>query len=264
MHVGVSGSSIAPLMGDRDAKRQRVLKFVGLAGSGRGLLRLLDAVKDDPEILSDKVSRRHIADAEVDLFEKIGKVIKLPDLDGGAPFEWAVASLPKLLAHFVEKSEKYRDLLASVYAENGCAPNRPWNLILAEDELTPGAVLRQDNQRKALAHYASFLEIPVAMRTSIAAWMPLAFLRSTQIKKTLGGTSGTQRVLLRDYFVGPDSIRSKGVVLPIGPANSPVWIFVTLSRILCDEAAEMAFWGCRGFSGWRKLARHGWGRPKGL
>ena len=124
----------------------------------------------------------------------------------------------------------------------------PWRFVLAEDELTPGAVLRLDNKRKVLAHYLSFLEFGPRARKHTAAWLPIAFCRSSVIKTLKGGTSGLQKALLRHLLVGSDSFRIKGVVLPIGENRSPVFVFGTLGRTVTDELGEKNLWSTRGAS----------------
>ena len=101
----------------------------------------------------------------------------------------------------------FKEILQGVYAQHRGLPTDPWHLIIAEDELVPGAVLRLDNKKKMLAHYCSFSEFPARARKHTSAWLPLGFIRSSIMKTCSGGTSGVERHLLRHLFVGDASVR---------------------------------------------------------
>ena len=159
-----------------------------------------------------------------------------------------ICDLGKVVQLLVERSPSFSDLMAASYAAHPASPAAPWRFVLAEDELTPGAVLRLDNKRKVLAHYVSFLEFGPRARKHTAAWIPIGYCRSSVLKTLRGGTSGLQKALLRHLLIGSDSFRVKGVVLPIGENKSPVYIFATLGRTITDELGEENLWSTRGTS----------------
>ena len=209
------------------------------------LLRVLKEVRESPEILDEVRTRFAMSKGEEDVLNKVGCTIGLPLIEGGT-FDWKIASLGKLMRFFIDESPHFKEFLQGVYAQHRGLPTDPWHLIIAEDELVPGAVLRLDNKKKMLAHYCSFSEFPARARKHTSAWLPLAFIRTSVIKTCFGGTSGVERHLLRHLLVGDASVRMQGMVLPIGPRADPVLIFVTLGASVVDELAEKSLWSARG------------------
>ena len=229
-------------------KRARVQRFVGTARVANSTLaRIVEELRREPALLEDVRTRSAVDRSMRYLTEQISTSIEVP-LIGGGTFHWVVASLPKLLKLLVERSQSFSNLMVATYARHRCTPAAPWRLVLAEDELTPGAILRLDNRRKTLGHYISFLEFGHKARKHTSAWMPLALCRSSQIKKIEGGTSGLQRALFRHMLLGDSNLRTTGFVLPIGEGNSPVLMFCTLGRTITDELGEKNLWSTRGAS----------------
>ena len=93
-------------------------------------------------------------------------------------------------------------------------PHAPANLVIYADEATPGNVLRLDNRRKVLAVYVTLREFGPDLVKHADMWLPLAILRSSQIKDILGGTSFCMRTLLRRIFI-TDKVTSEGVLLDL-------------------------------------------------
>ena len=233
---------------ERAAKVARVAAAAGVCQVGSSTLaRIVKQVRDNPALLDDIRSRRDVDDAMRDVLQAISCKLTLRTVHGGT-YEWVIASLPKLLKYLIEKSEPLSRFMCSAFAARVPTPASPWRLVLAEDELTPGMLLRQDNKRKTLAHYVSFLEFGPKARKHTSAWFPLAFLRSSEIKNILGATGAVQRALLRHLFVDGDNVRTVGMVLPIGPAKSPALVFVTIGRSVTDELGEKNLWSTRGSS----------------
>ena len=225
-------------------KRERIKNLMGLVNNNL-LIRIVKEVQKTPEVLQEITSRSNLARLENEFLRDVGCTIALPLIEGGT-FDWQIASLGKLMRFFINESPTFQQFLQTVYAQHPGTPADPWHLIIAEDELVPGAVLRLDNKKKMLAHYISFSEFPARARKHTSAWLPLAFIRTAVIKTCLGGTSGVERHLLRQLLVGDASVRMQGMVLPIGPAADPVLIFVVLGASVVDELAEKSLWSARG------------------
>lgn len=231
------------------AKLKRIRTVIGSGGiSDSCLARVVSKVKKAPALLADISSRHVLKRYSKKLIQRISQTETLR-LDDGTDFIWKTACLRKMLQYLAEQYEPFRKLLRATYQKHKGSPDAPWRLILAEDELTPGAVLRLNNKRKTLAHYCTIKEFGSRHRRTTAAWMPLAFLRSDVIKKVEGSVSAVQRVLLRRLLIHADSVRRQGVVLPIGSNDSPVLVFITLGSLISDEAAVKAFWGSVGAAG---------------
>jgi hypothetical protein len=234
--------------GERAAKVARVSDAVGVGQVGSSTLaRIIQQVRDNPQLVDDIRSRRDVDDAMLDVLRHVSCTLTLHTVSG-APYEWVIASMPKLLGYLLTKSEPLSQFMCKAFERTMPTPASPWHLILAEDELTPGMLMRQDNKRKTLGHYVSFQEFGHKARKHTSAWFPLAFLRSSEIKKVLGGTGAVQRALLRHLFVDGDNLRTVGMVLHIGPGRSPALVFVTLGHSVTDEAGEKNLWSTRGSS----------------
>ena len=229
-------------------KRARIQTAVGMGRiSQSALARILAEVRRQPELLEDISSRYDVLKSMTSLMRDVETTLPVPKVLGGN-FQWPVLDLAKVLQLLVERSPVFADLMAASYAAHPASPAAPWRIVLAEDELTPGALLRLDNKRKALAHYVSFLEFGAKARKHTAAWIPIAFCRSSVIKTLRGATSGLQKALMRHLLLGSDSFREAGVVLPIGENRSPVYVFATLGRTITDELGEKNLWSTRGAS----------------
>jgi len=227
-------------------KRARIQNAMGVARVGSTTLaRIIGLVRQTPELMEDVSSRKDVDKAMLAVLDEVSITLDVPLIGGGAR-AWQIASLPKLLHFLCERSKPYRELLQATYAKHASTPLEPWHLIIAEDELTPGALLHLDNKRKTLAHYCSIAEFGFRARKHTAAWLPLAFMRSSEIKKVLGGTSGLERALFRHLLLGENSPRIKGAVLPIGENGSPVYVFLDIGRTVTDELGEKNLWSTRG------------------
>ena len=167
---------MAALVEERARKRARIQAFVG-AGQCcyKALVRVLEEVRRQPELLDDVTSARGVSKAMHELMREVGLSIDVPTISGVC-FPWVIGDLGKVLALLVERSPSFADLMAASYAAHPASPAAPWRFVLAEDELTPGVILRLDNKRKVLAHHVSFLEFGPWARKDTAAWIPVGVL----------------------------------------------------------------------------------------
>ena len=81
----------------------------------------------------------------------------------------------------------WRALLLQRHEKQPSSPERPWSLALYTDEATPGNVLALMPTRKAWAIYFSFLKLGHAALCREDAWFCLSVIRSSEIKRVLGG-----------------------------------------------------------------------------
>ena len=123
--------------------------------------------------------------------------------------------------------------------------DRPWRLVLYADEITLGNVQKTANMRRMNNIYASFLEFGVVLR-SVNAWLPLGTVRSSRIDKVRGLMSGLMSKLVADMFTGVDSIRDAGIAIDV---EGPRALYVTLARVIVDEAARKEIVGHKSASG---------------
>ena len=215
--------------------------------SSRTLVSLVKKIRNEQTLLDEDLTRNALAAAETFVLDSIKETVPLPMRDGTS-FQWATANLQKLMRYLIDHAPEFHEFLQFVYAHNPGTPEQPWRMVLSEDELVPGALLRIDNKRKTLCHYLTFMEFPSSARKHVAGWLPLAFLRAEVIKECQGLTSCVEKHLLRNLLLGEQSVVLQGIVLPIGRDKAPVVIFAHLSRSVNDEAAEKAFWSSRGLT----------------
>ena len=128
-------------------------------------------------------------------------------------------------------------------------PHAPANLVIYADEATPGNVLRLDNRRKVLAVYVTLREFGPDLVKHADMWLPLAILRSSQIKDILGGASFCMRTLLRRIFI-TDKVTSEGVLLDLQlPQSRFVGLHLVFGNFIGDGDAQRAIWSAKGASG---------------
>lgn len=172
-------------------------------------------------------------------------IIQLPLLNGGH-FDWSVILVQDLLPHCVA-SRGFGEIFQRALETNPPNRSRPWRLILYIDEITPGNPLRPDNRRKVVAFYASFVELGFFLRME-EAWLTIGVLRTTQIKEIKGGLSGCVRHMLRHLLLGPRSICTGGIAIPL---PTPTILHVSFHKLIADEAACKAAWCVKGAAGLR-------------
>ena len=73
----------------------------------------------------------------------------------GSDLKWSLYDPRKLFQHFCSLAP-LQQLLAAALNKHETSPDRPWSLILAFDELTPGSKLQPHNDKKCMNLYFSF------------------------------------------------------------------------------------------------------------
>ena len=127
-------------------------------------------------------------------------------------------------------------------------PLRPWSLVVAHDEITPGNVLRPDNARKFTSFYFTFAEFGDFAVRHESVWFHVGVLRSTVVKEVIGGLSCALRLLLRAFTMESHGF-TDGVLLPLD--SGPTLLFAKLRIHLGDEAALSQGLSIKGASGIR-------------
>ena len=225
------------------AKRQRIQSIAGLGGvTDDALRKLVQKIKDEPELLDDLSSRQSIGDATLAIFDSLGQTDELT-----RDFTWHHVSPQKLLQHLISESRSFAE---TVLRKMQTCPNthaNPWHIVLYVDEITPGNVLRPDNRRKLHAFYYSFKELGREILCHAEAWLPVAVLRNVICKEVSGKLSAAMRILLRRFFVGPQAFHNAGVVLNL--PGAPTVFFAQLGNILGDESALKSIWSSKGAAG---------------
>ena len=119
-----------------------------------------------------------------------------------------------------------------------CTPDKKWDLVIYNDEVTPGNPLAHNNARKAELFYWSILQWGSHVLSNELAWFELCVLRSAERKLVLGGLSGVLALLLQHLFFNQDSVDvSRGGVCIELDDGSYVTLWLDLGIILADESA---------------------------
>ena len=190
-------------------KRRRVAKLLSVSGvTDSALFRSLKQLRGEEVPEASREFCRQAALSEYD--NEVALQLKLPLLAGGS-FDWDICRPSALVQRCVRKSAAMRRLFARVPS----SPTSPWHIVLAHDEVTPGAVLRPNNKRKFLSFYMSFLQFGHAALRQNCCWFPLGVIRSTVLKKVDGGVSCAFRVMLRAMLLQDGGNFVDGVVLDL-------------------------------------------------
>lgn len=141
---------------NQNIKRQRLstlcnwiaLREVGVSDSA--LARILAKVNADRSIL-DAVQMSSHNDLRLAIQMASNKVsseadftISLPQ-NGAVPFQWSVMHTGKLIRMFARDCSYFASAISTALRRSG----GKLNLILYQDEITPGNVLRPDNKKKS-------------------------------------------------------------------------------------------------------------------
>ena len=174
-------------------------------------------------------------------------------LDNGDKHSLPVTNIRHTLPHCISACAAFRREFELAMRQGGGGRRDPWRLVLYLDEATPGNILRLENKRKVLLFYVGFLEMGAFLRSE-HAWLPLALIRVTTLKKVAGGTSAVVRALLQAIFLGPHSVSDAGVAVPREDGATTI-LHIAFQRLLGDEAAVRAALDVKGASG-LKLCIH--------
>ena len=240
------GSGSHPSVCSAMASTPKRRKFAGIVSIGCVSANALNKILSEARSLSleDTVSTRTLQRAAFS--EYSGEMVlelKLP-LKAGGDFTWSICDPCRLVQRLVELSPALKRL----FGKSPSSPTAPWALILSQDEITPGAVLRPDNRRKFSAFYFSFKQFGPSAVRSEEAWFPLCVLRSCVVEEVAGGLSCALRCLLStlaDKFAA-------GLVL--GLESGPTMFFAEVQVHLGDEAALSRGLSVKGASGLKPCA----------
>lgn len=166
-------------------------------------------------------------------------ILKLP-MENGREFAWCVSNPILTLQFLLDNAPCSKDLL------NLRTPGLPMDLCCYHDEIVPGNVLHPDSQRRTIAIYISFRQWKQFLGSEFV-WLPVAVLRSSQLKQVQGGLSNAIRLLLLSWtpvFHG----------LPVQSDDARILLPMKLWAFVMDEAAMRSMWNVKGAAGRRPCA----------
>ncbi len=167
---------------------------------------------------------------------------KLPD---GNTVDIPVADPFASLSAAIKESNHFRRFLKECIESNPPSPEKPWNLILYCDEVTPGNPMAHLNLRKFQAFYWSLLEFGVSALSHEEAWFTLLTEFSTVVNTLAGGLSHLFGSSVKLFFkLNGFDFHKTGVLVTLDGGDYR--IFAKLTIVIQDGGAHKAVWQSRG------------------
>ena len=169
----------------------------------------------------------------------------LPTRDGGTIkvfFQNPFATLAALIKHSVGFMLMFQTMLAA-------AQNR-LQVVIYNDEVTPGQQLNKRNRRKTLGVYWTFLEWMFPKLSDERFWFCLTSVRSSTVNKIKGGVACIYKHAMWLFFGGRNNDKPDfrlGVMF--GFESTQSLVFASLAVSVADERALKACNHCKGATG---------------
>ena len=141
-------------------------------------------------------------------------------------------------------------MLRQAYDKTPCSVDRPWRVILYNDEAKPGNKIKQWNKRSMECIYLSFLELGPACLSKEDFWLCIGAIKSTDVELCMAQVMC--KILKRLFQQGGYDLRFSGCNVDL-PDGSSIRIIAKLGVMLGDEAALHATWNCKGSGGTKPL-----------
>ena len=181
-------------MAERIATKRRLVRRLAEIGvDSSSVVAIVNCLREEPDLLEHGLSRRDLERANNAIFIKVAVSVELSQQLPGKSFRWEFASFQELLAFYCAECPMFRDTVAALHVHNPSSPDNMWSLILYCDETTPSNPLRLDQLKKYMAVYCTFKDWGSIMLRHDAMWLPIAVLRTKEIKKLRGGWPSAMR-----------------------------------------------------------------------
>ena len=125
------------------------------------------------------------------------------------------------------------------------SPDRPWNIILYSDEVTPGNPLATANNRKFQSLYWSFMEFDVSALSHEESWFVLMTEFSSSVASVSAGLSQAFANAIKCFFK-PDGFHMMDGGMNINIDGESHRLFAHLGAVLQDGGAHKFAWQARG------------------
>jgi hypothetical protein len=126
--------------------------------------------------------RRALSEANKEILKRVGTTVDV-DLKTGGSFKWELAEPNLLAAEMIACSPALQSLYADALRSHPCSMERPWKMVVALDEYTPGDKHKHKNARKSMAFSFNFLELGAHALCLEMTWFTPIVLRSSVIGK---------------------------------------------------------------------------------
>ena len=148
---------------------------------------------------------------------------------------------------------QFADMIWRILHPNGehtvGTKSNPLDVVMYNDEVTPGNAMNPSNSRKFSAWYWSFIQIGRWVLMQEWAWLICGVFHSGNMKLIEGGLAWCLTTVLRLFFA-PDggALATTGATLVFGPGRS-VRVFFRYRGLIADEEALHMCLGVKGSSG---------------
>ena len=216
--------------------------------SASAMAAILEDIKENglPEIIDRNSMRgaRNALTTSVGMYGPIIQSIGCVDKDGGTKHIPVACPFASLSAA-VEESASFRSFLKQQVLLHPPSPERPWNIILYSDGVTPGNPLATANKRKFQAIYWSFLEFGVSALSHEESWFVLATEFETAVSCVSGGLSQIFAELIKCFFKH-DGFHFLNGGMNVNIDEDSHRLFAKLGAVLQDGGAHKTVWQARG------------------
>ena len=239
---------------ERALKKQRVSDLIQSSGnvSTRQLLRIVDHLKSQPEVLQYQVTRHCLDSVHLELHDKLAATpididLEGESIDGKRGFwKWQFLDFAKSLDYYSTECAEFASIIADLYTRKPPTRTEPWNLAVYCDEATPGDPLRLDQRKKVMMVYASIVQFGPSLLKHEALWIPIVAVRANVIKQLPGGWSRMNKLLLLSLF--HDDLTNLASGFPLACVAMRL-VFCSFGFIIADEDALRQIWSAKGASG---------------
>ena len=132
----------------------------------------------------------------------------------------------------------------------------PARIVINEDEVRPGNIIRHDKGRAYLAVYWTFLDLPEWFTRSIKGWFTFTFVAETKMLQILGKDSQLTRLMLKAFFTNDGAsvdfaTTGCGLVDKAKPGAKPdsFWFTARFACFIGDADGHRKVAMCKGTSG---------------
>lgn len=239
-------------MAEREAKLRKLDDFRRKVptASQSALSKILKEIERDgaPEFYQTehmREARKLVLGEEIPPFGKIISKMNLPKVGGGS-FEAHFVQPLAWLRFIYDTCPSIREMIQRSYRAKPSSDENPWNVILYSDEVTPENPLKPDLTKKLQAIYWSFQEFGPAVLCQENAWFVLLVFRSMNCKDVEGGLARLVGEGLKQFFVGPYSLRDVGILLYSQADDEAIRVWAQLGIIVQDGGAHKEVWQMKG------------------
>ena len=218
-----------------------------------GLAKLLTRIRETP--VEGAAGRASLQRVNCERFDMYCKRLSMPAEGGGAPWDWDVVDLSKVLPALLRSSHELSALYKAATDATPPSMDRPWSLVVAFDEFSPGNKLQVDNKRKTMVLSVSFLQLGQVALSLGRCWVTLATVRvSGGIDHVAGGWTTMLTGLLTDLLFGVNGLSTAGI--PLRVDGRAMLLYARLTNVLADGDGLRQGYAWRGASGLKPCLKH--------